>query len=112
MLGRQIDLYLEDGATTDSVAEAKASTLVKQDKIDVIFGGIYSSSDKPSSAPPSWRAGRLTDVWQHFLDLSARIEADQYKGGSISPLIANSTATSLTRTRIEEIERLIQVVRR
>ena len=28
LLGRQIDLYLEDSATTDSVAEAKATKLV------------------------------------------------------------------------------------
>ena len=27
LLGRQIDLYLEDSATTDSVAEAKASVV-------------------------------------------------------------------------------------
>jgi len=30
LLGRQIDLYLEDSATTDSVAEAKATQLVQQ----------------------------------------------------------------------------------
>src|SRR5947207_9743967 len=44
LLGRQIDLYLEDGATTDSVAEAKATKLVQQDRVDVIFGGIFSST--------------------------------------------------------------------
>src|SRR2546423_14563328 len=44
LLGRQIDLYLEDSATTDSVAEAKATKLVQQDQVDVIFGGIYSST--------------------------------------------------------------------
>src|SRR5881392_2389625 len=44
LLGRQIDLYLEDGATTDSVAEAKATKLVEHDQVDVIFGGIYSST--------------------------------------------------------------------
>ncbi|MFD2270552.1 ABC transporter substrate-binding protein [Undibacterium arcticum] len=41
LLGRQIDLYLEDSATTDSVAEAKATKLVQQDQVDVIFGGIF-----------------------------------------------------------------------
>jgi branched-chain amino acid transport system substrate-binding protein len=40
LLGRQVDLYIEDGATTDSVAESKAAKLVEQDKVDVIFGGI------------------------------------------------------------------------
>src|SRR6267143_146557 len=44
LLGRKIELYLEDGATTDAVAEAKAAKLVAQDKVDVIFGGIYSST--------------------------------------------------------------------
>src|SRR6476619_3786057 len=39
LLGRKIELYLEDGATTDAVAEAKAAKLVAQDKVDVIFGG-------------------------------------------------------------------------
>ena len=37
LLGRQIDLYLEDSATTDSVAEAKATKLVQQDQVDVIL---------------------------------------------------------------------------
>ena len=32
VLGRQVDLYLEDGATTDSVAEAAATKLVEQDR--------------------------------------------------------------------------------
>ena len=44
LLGRKIELCLEDGATTDSVAEAAATKLVRQDKVDVIFGGIYSST--------------------------------------------------------------------
>jgi len=44
LVGRQIELYLEDGATTDSVAEAKAAKLVQQDQVDVLFGGIYSST--------------------------------------------------------------------
>ena len=38
------DRYLEDSATTDSVAEAKATKLVQQDQVDVIFGDIYSST--------------------------------------------------------------------
>jgi ABC-type branched-subunit amino acid transport system substrate-binding protein len=51
LLGRQIDLYLEDGATTDSVAEAKATKLVQQDQVDVIFGGIYSSTRQAIKGP-------------------------------------------------------------
>jgi ABC-type branched-subunit amino acid transport system substrate-binding protein len=44
LLGRQIELSVEDGETTDSVAEAKATKLVEQDRVDVLFGGIYSST--------------------------------------------------------------------
>ena len=44
LLGRRVDLYLEDGETTDSVAEAKAAKLIEQDRVDVIFGGIFSST--------------------------------------------------------------------
>ena len=51
LLGRKIELYLEDGATTDAVAEAKAAKLVAQDKVDVIFGGIYSSTRQAIKGP-------------------------------------------------------------
>src|SRR4051794_24110191 len=51
LLGRQIDLCLEDSATTDSVAEAKAKKLVQQDQVDVIFGGIYSSTRQAIKGP-------------------------------------------------------------
>src|SRR5436309_5181658 len=51
LLGRQIDLYLEDSATTDSAAEAKATKLVQQDQVDVIFGGIYSSTRQAIKGP-------------------------------------------------------------
>src|SRR5437773_6658312 len=44
LLGRKVDLYLEDSATTDSVAAAKAEKLVQQDRVDVVFGGIFSST--------------------------------------------------------------------
>src|SRR5262245_38942779 len=44
LLGRRVELIVEDSATTDSVAEARATKLVEQDKVDVIFGGIYSST--------------------------------------------------------------------
>jgi ABC-type branched-subunit amino acid transport system substrate-binding protein len=51
LLGRPIDLYVEDSATTDSVAEAKAKKLVQQDQVDVIFGGIYSSTRQAIKGP-------------------------------------------------------------
>ena len=51
LLGRQIDLHLEDSATADRVAEAKAKKLVQQDQVDVIFGGIYSSTRQAIKGP-------------------------------------------------------------
>ena len=51
VLGRRVDLYLEDGATTDSVAEAAATKLVEQDDVDVLFGGIYSSTRQAIKGP-------------------------------------------------------------
>ena len=39
LLGRQIDLYLEDSATTDSVAQARATKLVQEDQVDVVLAG-------------------------------------------------------------------------
>ncbi len=59
LLGRQIDLYLEDSATTDSVAEAKATKLVQQDQVDVIFGGIYSSTRQAIKGPAVVRGKKL-----------------------------------------------------
>ena len=59
LLGRQIDLYLEDSATTDSVAEAKATKLVQQDQVDVIFGGIYSSTRQAIKGPAVVKGKKL-----------------------------------------------------
>src|SRR5262245_34890881 len=44
LLGRTLELHLEDSATDDSGAAAKAAKLVEQDHVDVVFGGIYSST--------------------------------------------------------------------
>ena len=44
LLGRPLELYLEDSATDDAVAAEKAAKLVEQDQVDVVFGGIYSST--------------------------------------------------------------------
>src|SRR5947209_4906048 len=65
LLGRQIALCLEDSATTDSVAEAKAKKLVQQDQVDVIFGGIYSSTRQAIKGPAVW-------YFQHLFEFSER----------------------------------------
>jgi branched-chain amino acid transport system substrate-binding protein len=44
LLGRQLELILEDSETNDAVAATRATKLVDEDKVDVIFGGIYSST--------------------------------------------------------------------
>src|SRR5438132_3099996 len=74
-LGRTIDLYLEDGATTDSVAEAKARKLVQQDQVDVIFGGIYSSTRQAIKGPAVVDGKKLY------------IYPEQYEGQECDPLI-------------------------
>jgi ABC-type branched-subunit amino acid transport system substrate-binding protein len=43
LLGRRVDVYLEDSETSDSVAAEKAAKLVASG-VDVILGGIYSST--------------------------------------------------------------------
>jgi urea transport system substrate-binding protein len=75
LLGRQIDLCLEDGATTDSVAAAKATKLVQQDKVDVIFGGIYSSTRQAIKGPAVVK-GRTLYIYP-----------EQYEGQECDPLI-------------------------
>src|SRR3954469_3629366 len=42
LLGRELELCIEDSATDDDVAAEKAEKLVREDEVDVILGGIYS----------------------------------------------------------------------
>ena len=75
LLGRKIDLYLEDSATIDSVAEAKATKLVQHDNVDVIFGGIYSSTRQAIKGPAVVKGRKLY------------IYPEQYEGQECDPLI-------------------------
>jgi ABC-type branched-subunit amino acid transport system substrate-binding protein len=75
LLGRKIELYLEDDATTDAVAEAKAAKLVSQDKVDVIFGGIHSSTRQAIKGPAVVK-GRTLYIYP-----------EQYEGQECDPLI-------------------------
>jgi ABC-type branched-subunit amino acid transport system substrate-binding protein len=75
LLGRHIDLILEDGATTDSVAAAKATKLIQQDKVDVIFGGIYSSTRQAIKGAAVTKGRKLY------------IYPEQYEGQECDPLI-------------------------
>ena len=75
LLGRPLELHLEDGETTDSVAEAKARKLVAQDQVDVIFGGIYSST-RQAIKGPAVVDGKTLYVYP-----------EQYEGQESDPLI-------------------------
>ena len=59
LLGRPLELHLEDSATIDSVAEAKATKLVQHDNVDVIFGGIYSSTRQAIKGPAVVKGKKL-----------------------------------------------------
>ena len=75
LLGRRLDLYLEDSATVDSEAEAKAAKLVRQDEVDVLFGGIYSSARQAIKGPAVVEGKTLY------------IYPEQYEGQESDPLI-------------------------
>jgi branched-chain amino acid transport system substrate-binding protein len=44
LLGSHVELVLEDSETNDEVAAARAAKLIEHDHVDVVFGGIYSST--------------------------------------------------------------------
>ncbi len=75
LLGRHVDLVVEDSATTDSVAAAKAKKLVQQDHVDVILGGIYSSTRQAIKGPAVVDGKKLY------------IYPEQYEGQEHDPLI-------------------------
>ena len=75
LLGRPLELYLEDGATDDAVAAAKAAKLVQRDQVDVIFGGIYSST-RQAIKGPAVVEGKTLYVYP-----------EQYEGQESDPLI-------------------------
>jgi ABC-type branched-subunit amino acid transport system substrate-binding protein len=75
LLGRHVELLVEDSATTDSVAEAKATKLIEQDNVDVILGGIYSSTRQAIKGPAVVKGKKLY------------IYPEQYEGQECDPLI-------------------------
>ncbi len=75
LLGRHVDLCLEDSATNDAVAAAKAEKLVEQDQVDVIVGGIYSSTRQAIKGPAVVK-GRTLYIYP-----------EQYEGQECDPLI-------------------------
>ncbi len=75
LLGRPLELVLEDSATNDGVAAAKAAKLVEQDRVDVILGGIYSSTRLAIKEAAVTR-GRTLYIYP-----------EQYEGQEVDPLI-------------------------
>jgi ABC-type branched-subunit amino acid transport system substrate-binding protein len=75
LLGRRVELILEDSETNDSVAAAKAEKLAKEDRVDVVLGGIYSSTRQAIKRPVVEQAKKLY------------IYPEQYEGQEADPLI-------------------------
>jgi ABC-type branched-subunit amino acid transport system substrate-binding protein len=75
LLGQQIDLYLEDSETTDSAAATCAAKLVQQEHVDVIFGGIFSSTRQ------AIKGSAVVDGKTLY------IYPEQYEGQECDPLI-------------------------
>src|SRR5205085_3759451 len=56
LLGRPVELFVEDSATDDDVARIAAQRLVDAD-VDVVLGGIYSSTRQAIKGPVVDEAG-------------------------------------------------------
>src|SRR3954454_20649279 len=74
LLGRPVELFIEDSGTDDAVAEAAAARLVEAD-VDGVVGGIYSSTRQAIKGPVVDRAGKLY------------LYPEQYEGQECHPLI-------------------------
>ncbi len=75
LLGRQLELVLEDGATDDGVAAAKGEKLVQADRVAVVFGGIFSSTRQAIKQPVVVEGKTLY------------LYPEQYEGQESDPLI-------------------------
>jgi branched-chain amino acid transport system substrate-binding protein len=75
LLGRPVELFIEDSATDDAIAEAVAAKLVDDVQVDVVLGGIYSSTRQAIKGPVVDRAEKLY------------IYPEQYEGRECHPLI-------------------------
>jgi branched-chain amino acid transport system substrate-binding protein len=75
LLGHPIELFIEDSATKDAAAEAAATKLVEQERVDVVLGGIYSSTRQAIKGPAVEQGNTLY------------IYPEQYEGQECHPLI-------------------------
>ena len=75
LLGRPVELLVADSETNDAVAGARAAKLVQDDRVDVVVGGIYSSTRLAIKAEAVTRGNTLY------------IYPEQYEGEESDPLI-------------------------
>ena len=75
LLGRPVELIVEDGETTDSVARSRTAKLIDEDHVDVVIGGIYSSTRLAIKSEAVTR-GRTLYIY-----------TEQYEGEESDPLI-------------------------
>ncbi len=75
LLGDQLRLIVEDSATDDARAEAAATAMVDEHDVDVVLGGIYSSTRQAIKGPVVERGRKLY------------IYPEQYEGQECDPLI-------------------------
>jgi branched-chain amino acid transport system substrate-binding protein len=75
LLGRRVDLHVEDSETSDAAAAAAASRLVGQESVDVVLGGIYSSTRQAIKGEAVTK-GRTLYIYP-----------EQYEGEESDPLI-------------------------
>jgi branched-chain amino acid transport system substrate-binding protein len=75
LLGHPIELFIEDSATEDAAAAAAAARLVDDAQVDVVLGGIYSSTRQAIKGPVVERSRTLY------------IYPEQYEGQECDPLI-------------------------
>src|SRR5256885_5765556 len=75
LLGRPVELFIEDSATDDSVAGSAAAKLVDQLQVDVVVGGIYSSTREAIKGPVVDQGKKLY------------VYPEQYEGQECHPLI-------------------------
>jgi ABC-type branched-subunit amino acid transport system substrate-binding protein len=75
LLGRNVELLIEDSATDDGRAAAAAAKLVQDDHVDVLLGGIFSST-REAIKEPAVVEGRTLYIYP-----------EQYEGQEHHPLL-------------------------
>jgi ABC-type branched-subunit amino acid transport system substrate-binding protein len=75
LLGRRVELLVEDSASDDALAAAAATKLVQHDHVDVLLGGIFSSTRQAIKTPAVVEGETLY------------IYPEQYEGHEYHPLL-------------------------